>query len=297
MNQPIVKEKILYIINPNSGTRYKGHLSDYLYHLTDKTFFDVEICTTRYKGEATKIVRQKMTEHYRYFVAVGGDGTINEIAKELINSDAVLGIIPLGSGNGLARHLRIPLIAKKAVEVINGRNVQSIDYGIINDLPFFCTCGVGFDALISEKFDQGSGRGLINYIKITLKEFFRYIPETYELTIDNQPVFKRKAFLITFANASEYGNNALIAPDAKVDDGKLDICIIAPFRLIQSIMIGIRLFTGNIGKSPSVSISRSSGTILKRDFEGTIHIDGETQRLGRTLEISLVPSGLKVILP
>ncbi len=297
MLQSFVKEKILYIINPNSGTRYKGQIPAIIRNHTDNTIFDVEIYFTRYRGEATEIVRQKLAENYRYFVAVGGDGTVNEIAKELINTEAVLAIIPSGSGNGLARHLKIPLTPKKAIEVINQKKCESIDYGLINDLPFFCTCGVGFDALVSEKFDQKKGRGLLNYIKTTFLEYFDYKPETYQIIIDDQETISSRAFLITFANASQYGNNALIAPLADICDGKLEICILSPFSLIQVPSIGIRLFTGKIEKSSSVFIKQTRKILLKREFEGTIHIDGETRRLGKELQLSVISRGLKVIIP
>ena len=297
MLQSFVKEKILYIINPNSGNRYKGQIPAIIRTYADNASFDVEISFTRYQGEASEIVRQKLTESYRHFVAVGGDGTVNEIAKELVNTEAILGIIPSGSGNGLARHLKIPLTPKKAIEVINQRKYESIDYGLINDLPFFCTCGVGFDALVSEKFDQNKGRGLLNYIKTTFFEYFTYTPETYQIIIDDQNSFSRKAFLITFANASQYGNNALIAPKADICDGRLEICILSPFRLIQVPSIGIRLFTGKIDKSSSLLIKQSGKILLKREFEGTIHIDGETRHLGKELQLSVINRGLNVIIP
>ena len=297
MPQSLIKEKILYIINPNSGTSFKGHLPDLINKLTDSTFFDAEVCYTRYKGEATEIVHQKLTENYRYFVAVGGDGTVNEIAKALINTQATMGIIPAGSGNGLARHLKIPLSPQKAIEVINKRKSDSIDYGLINDLPFFCTCGVGFDALISEKFDQSKGRGLLNYVKTTFLEFFNYKPETYQIATDDQEFTERKAFLITVANASQYGNNARIAPRADIQDGKLEICILSPFRLYQALSIGIRLFTGNIEKSSLLDIRGTSKILLKREKGGTIHIDGENRQLGKNLHLSVINRGLKVIIP
>ena len=297
MLQSLVKEKILYIVNPNSGTRHKGHLPDLIRKLADTSVFDVEICITRYKGEATELVLQKLGENYRYFVAVGGDGTVNEIAKALINTNGILGIIPCGSGNGLARHLGIPLNPNKAIEVINKRKNDSIDCGLINDLPFFCVCGVGFDALVSEKFDRNKGRGLFNYIKITFREYYNYKPETYQISIDGQEISDRKAFLITVANASQYGNNALIAPGADIRDGKLEICILSPFRFYQAPALGIRLFSGKIEKSSLLFIKQTSRIVLKRELEGSIHIDGETRSMGRELEISLIPRCLNVIIP
>jgi diacylglycerol kinase (ATP) len=297
MPQPIVKEKILFIINPISGTLNKKNLPVMIEELIDSSIFDVEIVVTKYKGEATEIVQQKLIDQYKYFVAVGGDGTVNEIAKVLINTRGILGIIPVGSGNGLARHLQIPLQPGKALKLINKLKYQAIDCGLINNIPFFCTCGVGFDALIGEKFAQCKGRGLTNYVKTTIKEYFNYKPEQYQITIDNEKVISRKAFLITFANGSQYGNNAYIAPKADISDGKLDICILAPFRLYKAPGIGIRLFAKNIHKSSLMHSERAQNIILERSSEGVVHFDGEPCRMGKKLDISLINKGLNVIIP
>jgi len=297
MDQSFVKEKILFLINPISGSSYKGHLPGIINELTDKKIFDPEIVITKFKGEATEIVRQKLIDNYRYFVAVGGDGTVNEVAKALINSRGILGIIPAGSGNGLARHLHIPLRPQSAMQTINKMKWQSIDYGLINNVPFFCTCGVGFDALIGEKFAQSKGRGFINYIKTTIVEYLRYKSESYQITIEETQKTIRSAFLITFANASQYGNNAYIAPNADICDGKLDICILYPFKLYKAPMIGYRLFSKTIGKSLLLQTERATNILLERTSEGVIHFDGEPCIMGKILEISLINKGLNVIVP
>jgi len=297
MPQSIVKEKILFIINPISGTLNKKNLPGMIEDLIDAAIFDVEIVVTRYKGEATEIVSQKLSDNFRYFVAVGGDGTVNEIAKALINTQCIMGIIPVGSGNGLARHLQIPLQPEKAIKVINKLKFQAIDCGLINNIPFFCTCGVGFDALIGEKFAQCKGRGLSNYVKTTIKEYFNYKPELYQITIDNERVINREAFLITFANGSQYGNNAYIAPNADISDGKLDICILSPFRLYKAPGIGIRLFAKNIHRSSLMHSEQAQNIVLERASEGVVHFDGEPCRMGKKLDISLINKGLNVIVP
>lgn len=297
MDQSFVKEKILFLINPISGTSNKEHLPVLINNLTDKEIFDTEIVITKYKGEATEIVREKLIENYRYFVAVGGDGTVNEIAKALINTQAILAILPIGSGNGLARHLKIPLQPAKAIRLINKQKFQAIDYGLINNTPFFCTCGVGFDALIGEKFAQCKGRGLSNYVKTTIIEYFNYKPEMYKITIDNERKINIPAFLITFANGSQYGNNAYIAPNADICDGKLDMCILAPFKLYKAPGIAMRLFAKNIDRSSLMQIERASSILLERAADGVIHFDGEPCRMGKKLEISLINKGLNVIVP
>lgn len=297
MDQSFVKEKILFLINPISGTRHKEHLPEMITELLDSAIFDIEIVVTKYKGEATEIVHKKLIENYRYFVAVGGDGTVNEIAKALVNTQAIMGIIPVGSGNGLARHLQIPLQPRKAIQLINKQKYLAIDYGLINNMPFFCTCGVGFDALIGEKFAQSKGRGLSNYVKTTIREYFNYKPEMYQITIDNKKKINCPAFLITFANGSQYGNNAYIAPHADISDGKLDMCILSPFKLYEAPGIGIRLFAKNIDKSSLMHSERASNIILERASEGVVHFDGEPSRMGKKLEISLINKGLNVLIP
>jgi len=297
MDQSFEKEKILFLINPISGTKHKKHLPGLIGDLTDSSIFDIETVVTKYKGEATEIVRQKLTENYKYFVAVGGDGTVNEIAKALIKTQAILAIIPVGSGNGLARHLQIPLEPRKAIQLINKQKFQAIDYGMINNTPFFCTCGVGFDALIGEKFAQCKGRGLSNYVKTTIFEYFNYKPEMYQITVDNKRTINVPAFLITFANGSQYGNNAYIAPNADICDGKLDMCILAPFKLYKAPGIGIRLFAKNIDRSPFMHTERASNILLERADKGVIHFDGEPCRMGKKLEISLINKGLNIIIP
>ena len=297
MDQSFVKEKILFLINPLSGTSHKEHLPEIIKELADSAIFDIEIVITKYKGEATEIVRQKLSENCRYFVAVGGDGTVNEIAKALINTKAIMGIIPVGSGNGLARHLQIPLQSRKAIELINKQKYQAIDYGLINNKPFFCTCGVGFDALISEKFAQCKGRGASNYVRTVILEYFKYKPEIYQITVENEPMINRPAFLITFANGSQYGNNAYIAPNADICDGKLDICILSPFKLFKAPGIGFRLFSKNIDKSSLMHSEKASNILLERESEGVIHIDGEPCMMGKKIEISLISKGLNVIVP
>ena len=297
MAQSLAREKILFLINPNSGTKYKGRLPELIKKLTDPVIFEVEVHFTKFKGEATELVSQKLLEGFRYFVAVGGDGTINEIGKVLINTEAILGIIPVGSGNGLARHLKIPLDPLKAIQIINHLNIKAIDYGIINNMPFFCTCGVGFDALIGEKFDQNKRRGLTSYIKTVISEFFNFQPETYQITINNQQKKELKAFLITFANASQYGNNALIAPKAEICDGELEICILSPFPFYKALLIGIRLFSGNIDRSQYIAYHKARKIYVERASEAIIHIDGETRRPGKNLDITMISKGLRVIVP
>ena len=291
------KEKILFLINPISGTKKKGNLPDRINQLVDKTKYDVDIHITHYKGEATELVPKKLAEGYRRFVAVGGDGPVNEIAKALVDTDGILGIIPIGSGNGLARHLKIPINVDRAMKLINNGRFEAIDYGRINDVPFFCTCGVGFDAHIGYRFAENKGRGFLNYIKITISDFFKYKPKRYKLKVDKKTNYSTRAFLITFANASQYGNNAYISPKADIQDGKLDICILSPFRIHRAPGIGLRLFAKNIDRSTLMYREQATRVTLKRKKPGVVHFDGEPCEMGKKLKIKIVSKGLRVIIP
>jgi diacylglycerol kinase (ATP) len=297
MLQNFSKEKILFFINPISGTKRKDNLPEQIVQLVDHSKYDVEIYVTKYKGEATELVPQKLAAGYTRFVAVGGDGTVNEIAKALVDTNGVLGIVPIGSGNGLARHLKIPLNLEKSIELINSNSYEAIDYGRINDVPFFCTCGVGFDAKIGYEFAVATKRGFFTYVKTTIREFFSYKPKKYKITIDNKLTLKSRAFLITFANASQYGNNAYIAPKADIQDGKLDICILSPFRLYSGVSIGIRLFAKTMDRSSLMNTMKAEKVVLTRRKKGVVHFDGEPCIMGKKLKIRIVPAGLKVIIP
>lgn len=291
------KEKILFLINPISGTKKKENLPEKILKLIDKSKFEAEIHITRFRGDATEIVPVKMSEGYSRFIAVGGDGTVNEVAKSLVDSEGILGIIPIGSGNGLARHLKIPLNIEKAMKLINEGRVDSIDYGRINNEPFFCTCGVGFDAHIGNEFAKNKGRGFLTYIKVTITDFFKYKPKKYKIKIDKEIKLKSRAFLVTAANASQYGNNAYIAPTADIQDGKLDICILSPFKLYRAPGLGIRVFAKKINNSSLMNTIQASEVVLKRKKAGVVHFDGEPSEMGKKIKIKIVPRGLKVILP
>jgi len=291
------RKKILFLVNPISGTRGKKSILRTINNEIDDEIFEPEILFTRKKGDAQQIISEKITEGFKYFVAVGGDGTVNEVGSAIVNSECAMGIIPFGSGNGLARHLKIPLDTAKAMHVINKLKVEAIDYGVVNGLPFFCTCGVGFDAHVGYRFAKQKGRGLFNYIKVALHDFVRYKPKKYKVKIDGTQKMKVRAFLITCANASQYGNNAYIAPNANIQDGLLDIAIMSPINLLQAPAIGAMLFTRTIDKSTVLQTGRAKNVVIKRKREDVVHFDGEPVVMDRKIKISVVSKGLKVIVP
>lgn len=292
----IMMEKItiIFIINPIAGTNDKDGIPGMIGRYIDKSKFNYEIVFTKYAGHASDIAKKAIEKGVNVVVAVGGDGTINEVARELVQTSVAFGIIPCGSGNGLARHLFIPIDTKKATEIINNYEVHALDYGIINDMPFFCTCGMGFDAFISLKFAMAGKRGPITYAENVLKEGLKYKPETYEI-VDESGTQSYKAFLISCANASQYGNNAYIAPQASMRDGLLDVIIMEPFDILEAPQISIDLFNKTLDKNSKIKTFRTKKLHVHRSKPGVIHYDGDPIMTGADVDISIVDKGINVI--
>ncbi|MCD7971810.1 MAG: YegS/Rv2252/BmrU family lipid kinase [Candidatus Azobacteroides sp.] len=291
------KKKVLVIINPISGTSGKKQLPSTIYNHPLTANFDFDIRTSEYKGHAKELAREAVENFYEYVLAVGGDGTVNEIACELVQSETALGIIPLGSGNGLARHLGIPIHTKKALEVFLSENVTAVDYCKANDKFFFATFGVGLDAKVSEAFSESKTRGLITYVANSITEFAKLKPEKYTITTYEGESFTRDAILITCANASQWGYNAYVAPKASVQDGLLDMVILFPFPIMDAPSLGIQLMTKNIDKNNYVKIIKTKEVIIEREKEEVAQVDGEPILLGNKIEIKTYKGGLKAIVP
>ena len=288
------KKSIVFVVNPISGTQGKKAILKCIDERLDRSLYDFSIVKTEYAGHATQIAANAVQEKVDVVVAIGGDGTINEIARSLVHTDTALGIIPCGSGNGLARHLRIPMEPKAAIDVINQGHELSIDYGKINNILFFCTCGVGFDAFVSLKFADSGKRGLLTYLENTLHESLRYQPETYEIENEEGTV-KYKAWLIACGNASQYGNDAYIAPQASLTDGLMDVTIMEPFTVLDVPSLSFQLFNKTIDQNSRVKTMRAKKIKIHRVNDGVMHFDGDPLMAGKELEVEIVPSGLRVI--
>jgi YegS/Rv2252/BmrU family lipid kinase len=289
-----MKKKIAFIVNPNSGTSKKQNIRTLIYDDLDLDQFDSKVIFTEYKGHGSELARKFVKDNFDIVVAVGGDGTVNEIASELIHSNTALGILPMGSGNGLARHLEIPVNLSKSIELLNHSESIHIDYGIVNGHPFFCTCGTGFDAYVSTEFAKSKNRGVISYIENVIKGYFNYKSENFHLVAEDINL-KSKAFVLTFANASQWGNNAYIAPQASVQDGKLDISIISKFPIIAIPSLALQLFTKTIENDLFATTLRSEEITLYRENSGPFHYDGEPYEEGTEIKVKIVSDGLKVM--
>ena len=290
------RNHILAIINPVSGTGSKDKIPRLIDTVIDHEKNDVSIIMTEYPGHASEIATQAVTDGIDTVVAIGGDGTVNEVGSAVAGSDTAMAIVPVGSGNGLARHLRIPMNASRALQVLNNGVTGSFDYCTVNGKPFFCTCGMGFDAAVSYKFSNEGTRGFITYIKTTLTEFFKYKAQDYIIDIDGVQMAER-AFVIACCNAAQYGNNAYIAPRATMQDGLIDVTVMHGFTLAESPLIGARLFFRSLDKDRHVSIYRGKQVIIERKNEDFMHIDGDPVMMPAKLVIENISKGINILVP
>ncbi len=290
------RRHILAIINPVSGTGNKNKIPRLIDTAVNHDKNDVSIIVTEYAGHAREIAADAVKDGIDVVVAIGGDGTVNEVGSALCGTKTVLAIVPCGSGNGLARHLRISMNASRALQVLNNGVVGEFDYCTVNGKPFFCTCGMGFDAKVSDKFANEGTRGFITYIKTTLTEYFNYAPEQYNIDIDGTQI-QEKAFVIACCNAAQYGNNAYIAPRASMQDGLIDVTVMHPFSLVQSPLIGARLFLRQLGHDHHVSIYRGKHVVIERDHDDVMHIDGDPMMMPARLVIENKQRGIRILVP
>ena len=288
------KKRVRFIINPISGTRGKESIVKLIPEYLDAERFDYDVVYTQKSGHAAQLACQATAEGIDVVVAVGGDGTVNEVARSLVHTPTALAIIPCGSGNGLARHLFIPINPIGALKILAECNIESLDYGKINGQPFFCTCGIGFDAIISQKFAEAGKRGLLTYVDNTLKEGLSYKPETYKISIDGEEK-EYEAFLIACANASQYGNNVYIAPAASMNDGLMDVTILEPFNLLEAAQVVVQLMNKTIDKNSHTRTFRCKRVHIHRENPGVVHFDGDPMECGTEIDVELISHGINVV--
>lgn len=285
---------IAFIINPIAGTQNKRRIPKLIDKLLDRSKWNWDIVFTDHKGHATELAAQYAAMNFDAVVAVGGDGTVNEVASGLRDTRTALGIIPIGSGNGFARHLGLPLRTPSAIEFFNNCEAISCDYGLANDRPFFATCGCGFDAHISEEFQNAGKRGIATYVEKIVKEVFTYEPESYQLRGEDIDL-DTKAFLITFANCNQWGNAAQIAPKASIQDGKMDIAIISKMPMIVAPAFALRLFTRSVSDSFYINTLKTDRIVLTREGNAPFHIDGDPVEMPAEVTIRIVEDGLRIL--
>ncbi|WP_316826754.1 diacylglycerol/lipid kinase family protein [Pedobacter miscanthi] len=290
------KINILFIINPISGGRRKLRIPDFIDKYLDKEKFSPNFVFSEYVGHAGELADEAAIKNFDVIVAAGGDGTINEVASKVLKHNKILGVLPLGSGNGLARFLNISKNLRYALSIINNFNIDEIDTAEFNNKCFFNLAGMGFDAHLSAVFSKDKKRGLSGYVKLGFKEVFNYKAQTYQLNIDGTD-YTRKAFAISIANSSQYGNDVYIAPNASVKDGLLDVCIIKPFPILKLPVLGYVMLRGKAETSDMIEIIKGKNIKIIRETAGAVHVDGEPLQMGTEIQAVVNPLSLKVIVP
>ncbi|MEO7967510.1 MAG: diacylglycerol kinase family protein [Opitutus sp.] len=254
------------------------------------------VVLTERSRHATELAQHALQTGVELVVAVGGDGTMNEVASALVATPAVLGLVPCGSGNGLGRHLKIHGSVRNSLELLRSGAPQSIDSGLADGHPFFTAAGMGFEAKVALEFNHSKHRGFLRYLSTSTRELFRYQCENYAVTHPGGCTHVR-AFTLAIANSDQYGNNAIIAPGARADDGQLDLCAIPPLTVLNSAPLLARLFLGTINRQAGVFLSRAVSFVVERSHSGPIHTDGEIHEAGTRISFEIRPASLRIMAP
>lgn len=290
----MIKKKIHFIINPISGTGKQENIEEKISQEINSSSFDFFIHYTNEKGHATKIAQQLVLDKADVVVAVGGDGTVNEIAQALVNSRTILGIIPTGSGNGLARHLGIPQQVNISLRLINTLNTKSIDSCTANNQFFVNVSGIGYDGHISHCFAKERKRGLKTYVKLILTEWWTYTVKDFQVYVNGIEVFTEAAVLVSFANGSQFGNNVIVSPESIDNDGEIELCILKPFNFYEIPHVLLALVSRRFHLHKKMQIIKcSSATIITQGAKA--HLDGEPKLLGNKIELRVLPKSIHVI--
>lgn len=290
------KKKIIFVINPISGVGKQKTVEKAIERYLDKSKFEYEIKYTTHHKHAIEVSKNAADNKYDAVIAVGGDGSVNEIGQSLIDTDTAIGIIPAGSGNGLAHFIDIPFNVAKAIRVINKFKTIKIDTATINDYPFISIAGVGFDALIAKNFSKSKKRGFWPYCKLVAKDIFFFRPNRFKLYVDGR-IIKRRALLVSFANSNQWGFNATIAPTASLTDGLLDVCIVRRLPAIVIPVLAVFLFLRLLDKTIYLEIIKASNIRIIQRVKHITQVDGEPLELTRDLNIRVKPLSLHIIVP
>ncbi|OKL38651.1 diacylglycerol/lipid kinase family protein [Pontibacter flavimaris] len=290
------RTKIRFIINPTSGTSSRVDVEARIQEHLDRRKYDHSVVFTERAGHAPELARAAAGEGVEIVVAVGGDGTMNEVARGLLHTETALAILPKGSGNGLARHLGIPMGLEGALRVINKGKTTTIDSGQINGHPFFTTAGIGFDAYISSVFAGNKKRGLQTYVELVMKEVrnYRHLPVIASI---NGNTLDTDCFVMAFANAAQYGNNAYIAPAADIRDGLLDVCLVRRLDLVKALNLSYCMLTKQLANADSAEYFKTERVTVEAEEEMMYHADGEYLGKASEFEVKMLPLSLKVLVP
>ena len=289
--------KARFIFNPHSGSnRRNPHLRDRAREFIAEHGWDATVVASERPRHATELARQAVDEGCSLVVAIGGDGTMNEVATALVDTPACFGLIPCGSGNGLGRHLGIRRPKQGAFRTLLGTNSLAIDTGVVNGAPFFNAMGLGFEADIAVRFSQLTRRGLPGYFRVGVPSFLAHQSE--EVTVHHAGrTTQLHAFTLAIMNSDQYGNDARVAPGAKMDDGVFELVSVPRVGLLGACGMLYRLGTDTFDRVKAVTRISGSSFVVERAKPGWIHTDGEPRALTSRLEISLKPKSLRIMVP
>jgi YegS/Rv2252/BmrU family lipid kinase len=285
--------KALFVVNARSGKKRDFDVAEVIRRAWA---FEHEIASCAEKEDLDGILDRGEANGAEVVFAVGGDGTVHETAKRLIGRKAALGILPIGSGNGFARHIGLPLDPALSLDSCKGGRIVEIDTALVNEHPFLGVMGIGFDAVIADRFASSHVRGLETYVREGLRAFADFKAEQYEVTANGQTL-KKAAFVIAIANSGQYGNNARIAPLASLQDGLLDVVIIDDTNVLNAAFLLARLFTGTMHRASGVTSLQTEEVRIVRPAAGPAHLDGEPFTLPKELYVRVVPRSLRLLVP
>jgi YegS/Rv2252/BmrU family lipid kinase len=283
----------LFIINERSGAKRKYDVAEVIRRASP---FDHEIVACKRKEDLDPIIDRAERESREVVFAVGGDGTVHETAKRLIGRKPALGILPIGSGNGFARHIGLSADPATALASCRGGRIETIDTASVNGHPFLGVMGIGFDAVIADRFAASTVRGMQTYVREGLRAFIQFKAEEYDVTANGTSVRKR-AFVIAVANSGQYGNNARIAPLASLQDGLLDLVMVGDTHFIDAAFLIGRLFSGSFHRAAGVTSLQTTEVTIRRPAAGPAHLDGEPITLGEELHVRVIPRSLRLLVP
>jgi YegS/Rv2252/BmrU family lipid kinase len=287
-----------FIINPRAGParnqlRLRRLIAESLRH---NSRLDA-IYVTRACGEAMDVARKAAVDGFNPVVAIGGDGTINEVANGIYGTGATLAVLPGGSGNGLARHFKIPFNLRRALEILAAGKTQAVDVGWCGNRLFLVTCGVGLDALIAFEFEQSHSRGMLSYFRMTISQLAKFQPEEIYLSSNGEPPELVRPLLVTAANLNQWGGGARIAPNASATDGLLDVVIAQPVTVMRGFSVVPALFLGRINRAPELRTFRTPTLTIRRSSPGPLHLDGDPVLGPAEIHIRIEPQAMKLIVP
>jgi diacylglycerol kinase (ATP) len=289
-------KKALFIINKFSGGGFSPSLEGRIIDYCAQEKVECTIEFTQARGHATELAKQASEENEFHTVfAVGGDGTVNEVAQGLVGTQTIMGILPKGSGNGLARHLAIPIDFKKSLELIKSDRVIEMDTFLVNGMLSVNVSGVGFDGHVASLFGKNGKRGFVGYSKLVLKEFLSFKEFQFDVELDGKK-FEKESFIVALANSSQFGNNARVAPQASVCDQLIDVCFVKKVPIYQAIGFGFNMFSGQLNKSSFVEIVKAQKIQLDFKEPMPFHIDGEAHPAAQRLEVKIQPASLRMLL-